>query len=253
MFERTQTVRVRPLSYADVERLARGETIEAYQAMSDGLMPTTLATASKYPPTATRDTERPYGSPQYAAVIDERVNAKPGTYIADKAGEPVGYKVSVRTRTLFGMESGTTLFTTPEAREAYSILNSSDRVRDDRELFAVEEPEGAEMQTVPIYGSMVTTTVFVKGVDHEEADRIVAQAITSAFPDNYSKLRRHLSRPVHDRRVNVYEFGGGEDGRGNAIALNVLAAETSYLDGFVSGCLVETIESSTVEIGGLEG
>lgn len=214
-----QSATVRPLTFADVAELAaRGGQVGIYlveQHAGDPdpvLVPATL-TVDADPAAGTTGTSQ---RPVYRRTEDgKEVTTEP----------PLGMSLGVAVKTVFGSETSGRLQTTQDAENRIAGDSMTSMLALRRRL-AVPDPDGAPMRLVPVYGSMVNLTGFVKGIDDQEVLRVVQEALEAAFPaEALLTLRRFQARPVADQRVNVLTAFD------EPIAVDVLAAEASYVAG----------------------
>jgi hypothetical protein len=105
----------------------------------------------------------------------------------------------------------------------------------------IPDPEGEEVPITPQYGSMATLTVSMPGVHPDELELALM-----AFMENLAQGRvTSLStKPLAERRINVYEFNAGE--KGAPIALNILEGEARTKTGYMAS-YVEEVSRAQVE------
>jgi hypothetical protein len=249
-FQRTQTVKVRPLSYADIERLAAGEPIEAYRVEHDGLQAATLTAKahrvpnSRYGLAAQPKFVEAHSKPVYA-VTERKFPSGMTEKVADK-DNVVGQQVDVAVHIHPSTSTGSTFYTTLAAEEVVDSLgHRSSPAASHREHYVVADEQGEERTTVPLFGSQVSLTVFVKEVDDAEALEVVERAVREALADHKFRIRKAQSRPVLDRRVNVYS--GSNDNE--VLAVGVLYAETSYVKGAGGAHRIQYLDMNSTEIG----
>jgi hypothetical protein len=85
----------------------------------------------------------------------------------------------------------------------------------------VADTEGEEIPLTPVYGAAATLTITMPGIDPE-----VLEEALGSFLQNFSDRARVTSmttKPLADRRINVYENNGAV--KGAPIALNILEGE----------------------------
>lgn len=212
-----QTAVVRPMTFDDIIELAqRGGQIDVYRVETRGgtdqtaLCPAVLTVNEPVRP------GNPVGRPVYP--VDARGRS-------DQTQPPLGLAVGVSIRSMFGTEQGGTLHTTQAAEHRASGEFLTDRASL-RARLALPADDGVTVPLVPVYGSTVNVTAFVKGIDPTDALRVVEEALAAAFPAQaHLTLRKSQSRAVEDYRVNVFSTSG------EVIGIDVLDAEASYVAG----------------------
>jgi hypothetical protein len=226
------TVHARPISHAEIEALAQADArpLDCYLLESSAVHGLTL--------TATTLTARKglFGSgrrgtphkPVYLPEPDTRPNAHPDDYVAD-TDTVLGHIVQVATRNMFGIHSGLTLFTTEDAERAQRMYRTTGHRNPEahRQRVYVADPDGQEMPLTPVYGAEATLGMIVKGVDPDEALRRAQAALEAEFGEALT-LHKELSRPVRDRRVNVYDEDADPD-KPRLLASNIIEASAHYL------------------------
>ena len=240
----TDTVTVRDMTPADIQSLIEGNPLEAVQHDSFGrFIPVTLnpnrhTITDVHPPLRDENGEVKRTRPGGMVITDKEV--------------VVGQFVRVGTVTAYGAESGACLFTTAEAEQAYADVNDGGRTRET--TFAVPDPDGDDTVTMmPVYGSMVTLTVFVRDASPEHALAVAQDAVLAAYPTWDARVASARSRPVADRRVTVavWPETGPLGVQPVVVARNVLHAEVGYVLNALGhsqhGCQT-TAENPAVEV-----
>lgn len=204
-----ETISARPLTFDDVVELAQPDAapLIAYQPHH------------VYPHLHVQVTV----TPQKGGTT--RKNPKP--VIRD--GQELGLSVTVATLTEYGSHSGGALFTNADV-EAF-LASERGRSHPERlrtSLFVAApagHPKAFPLPLVPKFGSQVSASIFVAGLNPDEARERLEKAVRAEFGDDTATVRCHnmKARPVADVRVDVIRVGGTE-----VIAANVLDAEASY-------------------------
>lgn len=150
---------------------------------------------------------------------------EPERTVADVEAGPIGYDVKFSHATEYGIESGFTLTTVPDA-----VAGGANDVRAERmgaegiaQCYVADE-RGSAMRLTPDYGSQMTLGVTIKGVDHVAALARAEAVLRAEFGDALT-LHKGLTRPVPDVRVDVLRSTA--DGE-VPVAVNVLAADAHH-------------------------
>lgn len=222
-----ETVTARPLSFDDIAALAvhDAEPFTAFvhtQSIQNGttLTPITITPEPRF--RAHDDAPVPH-RPVHEAVPDERRNATPNTYRVNK-DLVVGYAISCASIDMFGSQQGMWFFTSADAEAAALHGTGHSRPEHDRQRVFVADPAGDEYRLTPVHGSQVSTGFIVTGIDADEALARTEAALRAEFGDALRANTKFQSRPVPERRVNVYTSAAKEQ----MLAANVLSAEVSY-------------------------
>lgn len=158
----------------------------------------------------------------------------------DLDAEPVGASVRVHVTTIFGTDREFQLFTSDEAWVAANTVHGlSERSRRAAQEIWVTDSYAAPHQLTPIFGTQVTASLVIGGLDPAEVEQRLQSAISREFGDA-ARLRtgKIRTRPVNDRRVNVMTYPD-EEGMQRLLATNLLQAELSR---FMGGDPVVTVE-----------
>jgi hypothetical protein len=184
--------------------------------------------------------------------------------------DPIGFKISIDVRSVYGGETTVHLYDTDAAFDAaYPPADNSDpgsdpdsdrsraQAADRNRALArrqdpgvyLPDPDGPlHAPLTPAWGAQCTLTLFARDVDPQALIDAVQQALDAAVPEH--RLDRIKARPVADRRVNVYRqdherqmMDGLHEAPRTAVGLNVLEAQAFTLGG--SGCLVEPVQPGT--------
>jgi hypothetical protein len=225
---KTETIKVRPITFAEIESLTPrdAEPVNVYVAEESrrhGLTftPATLSAVAKTGKVFF-GADIPH-DPVYAAIPNDRPNAR-NRWVEDK-DTVVGHVLSCDIRTMFGMQTNGWLFTTPEAEAtAADVRGFSDPSRTRTKVYVEDSKAGREERLTPVFGSQVTTGFIVEGIDADEALARAEAALRAEFGDAVRPRGKFQSRPVADKRVNIFTPGNPRE----VLALNVLDAEVSY-------------------------
>ena len=223
----TQTVTVRPITFAEIEALsARGvEPVEVYLAEESrrhGLT-VTPATLTLLPKTGRAFHDAPVPHEPLGAVIPNDRPSDLQRWREDK-DTVVGHVLACEFITMFGTRTGGWLFTTPEAETtAVDVRGYSDPTQTRTRTYVGDLKGGREERLTPVFGAQVSTGFIVEGVDAEEAHQRAEAALRAEFGDVLRSNGKFQSRPVRDKRVNVFSTGNRE-----VLAINVLDSEVSY-------------------------
>lgn len=223
-----QIVKVRPITFAEIVALSApdAEPVEVYlaeQSRRHGLT-FTPATLRPQPRTGRRFVEAdiPH-DPIGTMVANDAPNAQQ-RWREDK-DTVVGHVISCDIKTRFGISTGGSLFTSPEAEETARVVRGYNDPTGTRSKVYVEDAKaGREERLTPTFGSQVTTGFIVEGIDAEEALARAEAVLRAEFGDALRSTAKFQSRPVKDMRVNVFTTGGDR----KPLAINVLDAEVSY-------------------------
>lgn len=221
-----ETVRARPISFAEVAELAHKDAnpLEAYQVnvtLRHGLTLTPVTLTPKPVGSMVRSGE------DYPHHVMYRPVPKPGgmgLHTVDR-DHPVGHEVDLTAVSHFDAQSRVTLFTSEAAERTAELVHGVDEPERGRRAIYVRDEAGEEMRLTPVYGSQLTIGVVVKDVPPEEVARRAEAALQAEFGDAMGSVRKVTSRPAEDLRVNVFTTIDKEE----VLAVNVLAAETSYV------------------------
>lgn len=226
--EASATVTIRPITYAEINALAARDAapVQVYVASESRRHGLTFTPATLTPKAKTgrayEGTDVPHET-LYAAVPNDSVNASPGQWREDKS-RPVGHVISCDFETMFGTHSGGWLFTSPEAETtAADVRGYTDPTHTRLRVFVEDSKAGRAERLTPVFGSQVSTGFIVEGIDADEARARAEAALRAEFGDALRTNAKSQSRPVPDRRVNLYTVGDRE-----VLALNVLDSEVSY-------------------------
>lgn len=223
-----ETVKVRPITFAEIEALApRGaEPVNIYVAEESrrhGLT-FTPATLTVEPRTGRTfyDADVPH-DPVHAAIPNDRPNAR-NRWVEDK-DTIVGHALSCEIKTMFGIRQNGWLFTSPEAEAtAVDVRGWANPASTRIKVHVEDRKAGREERLTPVFGSQVTTGFIVEGIDDDEALQRAEAALRAEFGDALRPRAKFQSRPVADKRVNIFTPGTPRE----VLALNVLDAEVSY-------------------------
>lgn len=241
------TVTVRPITFAEIEALAErdAEPVEIYLAEESrrhGLI-FTPATLTPNPKTgkAFHDAAVPH-APLHAMEPNDHPN--PQSQWREAKDHPVGHVVSCSVETMFGTSTGVHLFTSPEAeRTAAEVRGWADPASGRTRVYVADAKGGREERLNPVFGSQVSTGFIVEGVDAVEARERAETVLRAEFGDAMRPAAKFQSRPVPDRRVNVFSAGPDR----TPLALNVLDSEVSYYMR-TSAATVEEVDPAAPQI-----
>lgn len=221
-----QTVKARPITFAEIEALAArdAEPVDIYWVEHTRQHGATLTPARLTPIPkqghAYFDAPVPHGE-VHAAVENTSPNATT-RWKADK-DTVVGYEVRFDITTMFGVQTGGQLFSSPEAERTASLVLGYQDPADRRERIYVQDSKaGRDERLTPVHGSQVTISMVLTGVDAEDGLARATAALQAEFGDAVRPNMKAQSRPVAEKRVNVYANPDGQ-----VIAVNVLTAEVS--------------------------
>jgi hypothetical protein len=159
--------------------------------------------------------------------------AKPGTgrydgqFVEDR-DEVVGIRGEVNVRTDFGNSDTRNFFSSDEAEEATRMYNATVRGASITECFvdaSGDDPASVLKALAPVFGSKVTASFIVEGISPDEVQRRVEAALATEFGQTIAPNRKIQSRPVANRRVDVFSA----DGERRLLATGILAAEVSMV------------------------
>ena len=221
------TLKVRPISYEEIAALAENPTttLDAYEIRSHPVVGDVLVAMTYQVSSKSRLAGR---RPAYDRVVYPVVpDTQPGRYEKlryDSSQEPLGRHFHFDSHSMFGTNSGVTLYTSPEAEQAVALMadNGRDGWHPGNSRLSIAVPDdidGVETPLMPLYGSQANTSVIVKDVCAEEITARIEKALKAEFGDAV-KIQKLKSRPVADIRINVYDFVDG-----TPLAVNVLEAE----------------------------
>jgi hypothetical protein len=176
--------------------------------------------------------------------------------------DPIGHKITIDVRSVYGGESTVHLYDTQAAFDAaYPTGDSSEQdtgrsraqAADRQRALARQQDPGVYLADpdgplhaplTPVWGAQCSLTLFARDVDPQALIAAVQQALDAAVPGH--RMDRIKARPVPDRRVNIYRQDHERqtaDGLREApripVALNVLEAQAFTLGGH--GCLIEAV------------
>lgn len=223
-------VHARPITHAEITAVATGAGPQAFDGfLSDGqtLTPTLFTVR-------TRRSARDHGKADavthrvyYAAQKHlDRFGADRG-YVADK-DQPVGYGLTLDTRTMFGREGSQSVFTSAEAEQsARQVHGQSDPARG-RTRIHLSDARAPLMPLVALHGSEISVSALVAGLDPETVALRAEAALRREFGDALGARLRIRSRPAEDRRVMVTSVGRtpADD---KVIAVGVLDSEVEFV------------------------
>lgn len=149
----------------------------------------------------------------------------------DRDADPIGVVMNVSWKDPYGSESGLRLSTV--TGEAYSEYHYGPV----NEAFVETENGGVPSTVTPTYGSSASVAITAKGVNPEDLEAIIREALDGLADVSIDSV---FARPVRDHRVDVY---GYPDER--LIAVNVLAHQAFGLGGS-SGCMTRPSNGAVI-------
>lgn len=179
---------------------------------------------------------------------------RPGGLHPRKDAEPVGQERRARIKTVYGTETSINLYDNDaclrarydDSRFPEDLARAVDNQADPGAY--VEDPEGdVVLPITPVWGAEAYVTLFAPGIDPDDLEEAVRQVLATRFPG--ARLSKVKTRPVADRRVNVYERdelgrydpekGSFEEVSWKPRALHILEAESKTM---ISGSGTQMIE-----------
>jgi hypothetical protein len=222
------TVRARPISFAEVAALAHkdAEPLEVYRAKVTRQHGRTLTPVTLTPEPVTGTVGTGVDCPHHVmfrAVPDTGPSAMQ-PYTVDRS-QPVGYQVDCTVVSLFDAKSRVTLYTSEEAERSAELARRVTDPDRGRKLIYVFDPLAEEMPLTPVFGSQLTIGVVVQGLRPDEVLKRAEAALLAEFGDAFGSVRRVTSRHAENIRVNVY----ADKDKAELVATGVLAAEAGFV------------------------
>ena len=223
-----ETVRARPISFADIAALAHraAEPVEVYRAKVTGQHGLTLTPVTLTPEPVSSKALAGEDFPHHVmflAVRDDGPSAM-GAYTVDRS-QPVGYAVDFTAVSMFGARFRVSLFTSEEAERTAELVRKVKEPARVRQGIYVNDALAGEMRLTPVYGSRLSVGVVVKGLGPEEVAQRAEAALRAEFGDAMGSVRSVMSRAAEDLRVNVYTSSAKDE----VLATNVLASEVGFV------------------------
>lgn len=147
----------------------------------------------------------------------------------------IGTHTSITARTVYGAEQAAPrLFDSMEAFDAHYPADGSNGspeailARLEQFPLLIEDPNGEEFEVQGDWGSMLSLTIAVPGMDAETLQAAVTEILSAEFPG--AEIPKEWARPVANRRVNVSVTGDYVDGKvqRKIVAMNVLQALAGF-------------------------
>lgn len=215
-----ETINARTITYDEVERLALAGDFkfDAYIADEVGfLVPVEVHVTPK----------RRYADeevPHHEVHLPMEKKRGGGVEMVDDPHNTCGYKIEAEAKSVLGNTHGLILYTSARAEESDRILRHNDHAGEDGRRLFLRDPEAKPQPLMPIFGSQATISFIAEGIDADVLADRVRRVLAEEFGDTLRENMKVRTRPVENRRVDVYTYVDR-----TPVALNILPAEVSMV------------------------